>query len=1325
MTEWASTSAAGTYPTSMVFHTFADRMEFGNADQSPNGDWTLAYNLSSGAQTRITGLSTSGFRFDQSSSAQTGAGFIQNMGAAVLALNTIGRSNIQVTWTAQSSGTLQRPYVVRLQARIGSSGSWQNVVRGDGSFVEHDAVGSGTSVQTYTHTLPAAVDNKSLVQVRWLYFQNGDGSGSRPSVRVDDIAVSSTTFTSAPVVSAAYVTTTGSLLVGYAGIPLPAFTVRVFNSLNNLETGYNSTLSVTRVSGPSFPTGTTSVQAFGGVAEFNNVIFASAGTYNIRVNVPNGTAQTLMTVQVLPTPTITANIVPQYIYGFTSSNSAYNTPAYAHITMSNLTPNMKYRYVVGGSNTVDPNPASAGAGTNIHYDHTTDTYNFVSGKSTSVDGNHSVLVTGATETSKSFFINLVPSNNATFTNGNTVYWQVELADASGRMIRRYQLSATSKAMSTDATGTGATLMGDMGSQLGEKNFVLLYDNVDGTGQPVGIGMVQSYNTTVGFTTNRYRFDIENKQGAWMTQIPNAVASGAPPCEFTFDLTDSFGDGWNGARMTVTDLSSNATVATIGTAFTTGRTFSEFYTLTPGRNYKLTWTTGGSWSSEVGITVRDYAGNAIFTMPSGSSSRVGSDLTSFGCAPVPSTGVFRIVERTLSGAVVSTMTSDNGIWNGVNSDPFSYGTPGGFTTPIYINTPSVKVLSPAAGDTLCAGTVTTVRWRADGMTNVKVEYSIDGGANYSTAISSYPASAGQLDWAVPSGGLLGNCRVRVTGVDRPEVGTSGSFAIVEPVAMVQPLNSKNLCLGSNDTLVAFVSGTIRSYQWYKDGDAIPMANQPVLELKSVQFNTSGVYWCEVSGFGPCGDVVTNEAHIRVGRATSITNQTYAVPGIMGETVEMMVEAEFPNEVLGYAWYRGDQMLENGDKFTGVNSNVLRIHNFDSDDYSNEYHCVVSGVCGTATSRKIRVFSSGVFVEFMQEEYSLCGNGSLTINGMAYSNPAGETLDLQWFRNGVALSNGTSSTGSSISGANSTMLTITNATAADAGTYMLMASLDLNPAIFGEASTTVTVGTTPSITAQPAAAEVCAGEAVSMTVAADAQGTVMYQWYQDGTAIPGATEATLEVAAATAARAGEYTVEVSTACGTVTSDAATLTVKAATEITTQPAATVDLKVAETLTLTVDATGSGTVQYQWIKDGVDLAGEVAATYTKMNVVADDAGSYTCRVTAECGEVVSDAAVVTVAPVVSVDEDVVAGGVIIDRVTPNPVAGQANVSVTLPRMMNVTMLLVDASGSVVATITNGTMAQGTHVLPVNGASVASGIYALQTIVDGARHLQTVVIVK
>ena len=57
--------------------------------------------------------------------------------------------------------------------------------------------------------------------------------------------------------------------------------------------------------------------------------------------------------------------------------------------------------------------------------------------------------------------------------------------------------------------------------------------------------------------------------------------------------------------------------------------------------------------------------------------------------------------------------------------------------------------------------------------------------------------------------------------------------------------------------------------------------------------------------------------------------------------------------------------------------------------------------------------------------------------------------------------------------------------------------------------------------------------------------------------------------------------------------------------------------------------------------------------------------------------------------------------------------------------MVLVDASGAVVATIAQGSMAQGSHVLTVNGASVASGVYGLQTIVDGARHLQTVVIVK
>jgi len=90
-----------------------------------------------------------------------------------------------------------------------------------------------------------------------------------------------------------------------------------------------------------------------------------------------------------------------------------------------------------------------------------------------------------------------------------------------------------------------------------------------------------------------------------------------------------------------------------------------------------------------------------------------------------------------------------------------------------------------------------------------------------------------------------------------------------------------------------------------------------------------------------------------------------------------------------------------------------------------------------------------------------------------------------------------------------------------------------------------------------------------------------------------------------------------------------------------------------------------------------------------------------------------------------VIAGGVVIDRVAPNPIQGSATVSISLPRSMNVSMTLVDASGSVVATITNGQLPAGSHRLSIEAANVASGMYALQTIVEGARHLQTVVIMK
>ena len=85
-------------------------------------------------------------------------------------------------------------------------------------------------------------------------------------------------------------------------------------------------------------------------------------------------------------------------------------------------------------------------------------------------------------------------------------------------------------------------------------------------------------------------------------------------------------------------------------------------------------------------------------------------------------------------------------------------------------------------------------------------------------------------------------------------------------------------------------------------------------------------------------------------------------------------------------------------------------------------------------------------------------------------------------------------------------------------------------------------------------------------------------------------------------------------------------AAPEITTQPVGA-SYDAGETVTpLNVAATGSGTLSYQWQKDGVNIPGAIAETYTP-----NASGSYTCVVTnTEAGHsatsVTSDAAVITI---------------------------------------------------------------------------------------------------
>ncbi len=155
--------------------------------------------------------------------------------------------------------------------------------------------------------------------------------------------------------------------------------------------------------------------------------------------------------------------------------------------------------------------------------------------------------------------------------------------------------------------------------------------------------------------------------------------------------------------------------------------------------------------------------------------------------------------------------------------------------------------------------------------------------------------------------------------------------------------------------------------------------------------------------------------------------------------------------------------------------------------------------------------------------------------------------------------------------------------------------------------------PTITVQPLDQTVSVGQAVSFRTAA--VGTALtYRWFKNGVLIAGVTSATYAIAAATVDDVAAYVVRISGAGGTVDSASALLAVQpagsGAISITARPLSQ-NVNVGQAVSFSVTASGAG-LTYQWLKDGVALAGATASTFALGSAQTTNAGTYTVRLTA-----------------------------------------------------------------------------------------------------------------
>jgi hypothetical protein len=154
-------------------------------------------------------------------------------------------------------------------------------------------------------------------------------------------------------------------------------------------------------------------------------------------------------------------------------------------------------------------------------------------------------------------------------------------------------------------------------------------------------------------------------------------------------------------------------------------------------------------------------------------------------------------------------------------------------------------------------------------------------------------------------------------------------------------------------------------------------------------------------------------------------------------------------------------------------------------------------------------------------------------------SGDGLVYQWQTNGVNLSNN-----GHYSGVNGPSLTVLNTTATDAANYRCVVTNGAGSTNSAVAALTLKAATV--ITVEPADQEVPAGANATLSVTARGDGVLTYQWQTNGADLTdnghysGATSATLVVSNVTTADSADYRCVVTGGCGSVSSEAAALTV-----------------------------------------------------------------------------------------------------------------------------------------------------------------------------------------
>ena len=433
----------------------------------------------------------------------------------------------------------------------------------------------------------------------------------------------------------------------------------------------------------------------------------------------------------------------------------------------------------------------------------------------------------------------------------------------------------------------------------------------------------------------------------------------------------------------------------------------------------------------------------------------------------------------------------------------------------------------------------------------------------------------------------------------------------PVTVASAPAARSVVAGQAASFSVAAAGTGPfTYQWLRNGLAIAGATASTYDIAAVSGADAGIYSARVTG--PIGSVISTGGTLSVLGFT--TNLPTAPVNLTAGGAHVLFVAATGTPLPAYQWRR------NGVNIPGaVGAAYLVLAG--TVEASNTYDVVITNTAGSVTSAAATVRTNvPVTVASAPAARSVVAGQPASFSVTAAGTGP---FTYQWMKNGL-----------NIVGATNSTYSLAAASTADAGSYSVKVTNPVGSVTSSGALLSVIAPFT--ISAQPlgglSSVNVSAGGSTTLSVVAAGIGPFSYQWRKDGMSISGAISSAYTVPAGSVEGSASYDVVITGPVSSLASNSVRITTCVPVVITQQPSAVVRA-VGQPASFSVAATGTAPLSYQWLKNGLNIAGATGSSYSIPSTVTADAASYSVKVTGPVGAATSSSVALTlnIAPAVS----------------------------------------------------------------------------------------------